>query len=102
MQRRRTASGNEHAVTLAVPASTSNLGPGFDTLGLALDLCNEVTLRVGRIGDASGVDHIRGAGADSLATDESNLVLRAATALYRKLGTDAAATAGPRCTTVFR
>ena len=81
-----TASGNEQAVTLAVPASTSNLGPGFDTLGLALDLCNEVTLRVGRIGDTSGVDHITGAGADSLATDESNLVLRAATALYRKLG----------------
>ena len=81
-----TASGNEQAVTLAVPASTSNLGPGFDTLGMALDLCNEVTLRVGRIGDASGVDHISGAGADSLATDGSNLVLRAATALYRKLG----------------
>ena len=81
-----TASGNEQAVTLEVPASTSNLGPGFDTLGMALDLCNEVTLRVGRIGDDSGVDQIKGAGADSLATDESNLVLRAATALYRKLG----------------
>ena len=81
-----TVSGNEQAVTLAVPASTSNLGPGFDTLGMALDLCNEVTLRVGRIGDASGVDHISGSGADSLATDESNLVLRAATALYRRLG----------------
>ena len=79
-------SGNEQAVTLAVPASTSNLGPGFDTLGMALDLCNEVTLQVGHIGDASGVDHISGAGADSLATDESNLVLRAANALYRKLG----------------
>ncbi len=81
-----TSSGNEQAVTLAVPASTSNLGPGFDTLGLALDLCNEVTLRIGPIGDASGIDHIKGAGADSLATDESNLVLRAATALYHRLG----------------
>ncbi len=81
-----TASSNEQVVTLIVPASTSNLGPGFDTLGLALDLCNEVTLRVGRIGEASGIDRIRGVGADSLATDESNLVLRAATALYRKLG----------------
>lgn len=28
-----------------VPASTSNCGPGFDTLGLAFDLYNEVTLR---------------------------------------------------------
>ncbi|MAG35236.1 MAG: homoserine kinase [Dehalococcoidia bacterium] len=78
--------GNEQAVTLEVPATTSNLGPGFDTLGLALDLCNEVTLRIGRIGDASGIDRISGEGQDALATDESNLVLRAATTLYQKLG----------------
>lgn len=34
-----------HTVTVRVPASTSNCGPGFDTLGLALDLWNEVTVR---------------------------------------------------------
>jgi len=34
-------------VTLRVPASTSNLGSGFDTLGLAVNLYNRVTLRVG-------------------------------------------------------
>jgi homoserine kinase len=32
------------SVTVRVPASTSNLGSGFDTLGLALNLYNEVTL----------------------------------------------------------
>lgn len=32
-------------VTLRVPASTSNLGSGFDTLGLAVNLYNRVTLR---------------------------------------------------------
>jgi len=31
-------------VTLRVPASTSNLGPGFDCLGVALRLYNDVTL----------------------------------------------------------
>jgi homoserine kinase len=31
-------------VTVRVPASTSNLGSGFDTLGLAVNLYNEVTL----------------------------------------------------------
>ena len=31
-------------VTVRVPATSANLGPGFDTFGLALDLCNEVTL----------------------------------------------------------
>jgi homoserine kinase len=29
--------------TATVPASSANLGPGFDCFGLALDLCNEVT-----------------------------------------------------------
>ncbi|MFL6541232.1 MAG: homoserine kinase [Chthoniobacterales bacterium] len=33
------------AVTVRVPASTSNLGPGFDCLGVALRIYNEVTVR---------------------------------------------------------
>ena len=32
-------------VTVRVPASTSNLGPGFDCLGLALRIYNDVTVR---------------------------------------------------------
>ncbi len=32
------------SVTVRVPATTANLGPGFDTLGFALDLFGEVTL----------------------------------------------------------
>lgn len=35
-------------VTVRVPASTSNLGPGFDCLGLALRLYNDVTITCGR------------------------------------------------------
>lgn len=35
-------------VTIRVPASTSNLGPGFDCLGVALRLYNEVTISRGR------------------------------------------------------
>ena len=30
-------------ITIKVPATSANLGPGFDTLGLALDLWNEST-----------------------------------------------------------
>lgn len=37
-------------VTVRVPASTSNLGPGFDCLGVALRIYNEVTLSRGRGG----------------------------------------------------
>jgi homoserine kinase len=42
-----------HQVTVRVPASTSNLGPGFDCLGVALRLYNEVTVSCGR-GERAG------------------------------------------------
>ena len=35
-------------ITIRVPASTSNLGPGFDCLGVALRIYNEVTMRRAR------------------------------------------------------
>jgi len=40
-------------ITVRVPASTSNLGPGFDCLGVALSLYNEVTLKPGAPGAMS-------------------------------------------------
>jgi homoserine kinase len=42
-----------HQVTVRVPASTSNLGPGFDCLGVALRIYNDVTVSRGR-GDRGG------------------------------------------------
>ena len=42
-----------HQVTVRVPASTSNLGPGFDCLGVALRIYNDVTILRGR-GDRQG------------------------------------------------
>ncbi|MFZ5806641.1 MAG: homoserine kinase [Verrucomicrobiota bacterium] len=33
-----------HSISIRVPATTANLGPGFDTLGVALQLYNKVTL----------------------------------------------------------
>jgi len=42
-------------VTVRIPASTSNLGPGFDCLGIALRLYNNVTLSRGRGGPASAM-----------------------------------------------
>lgn len=64
-------------VTVTAPASTSNLGPGFDCLGLALGLRNELTLE---LHDGSGppVVEIEGAGADSLPAGEANMLVRAA------------------------
>lgn len=57
-----------------VPASVANLGPGFDCLGIALSLHNELAAE---IGTAKTTVEIVGEGADELPRDESNLVVRA-------------------------
>jgi homoserine kinase len=62
------------AVHVKVPASTANLGPGFDTLGLALSLYNE--LDVEALPGAGLEIAVEGVGADDVPTDESNLVVR--------------------------
>jgi homoserine kinase len=60
-------------VTVRVPATSANLGPGFDCFGLALDLCNEVTVDT----EAEPGVTWEGEGADELATDGSDMVSRA-------------------------
>ncbi len=58
--------------TVSAPASSGNLGPGFDVLAMALDLRNRVKVTTG-----AGTVHIDGHGAGDLPTDASNLVARA-------------------------
>lgn len=70
-------------VVLTVPASTTNLGSGFDSLGLALGLRNEFRLEV--TASVPVVDVV-GEGRDFIPRDENNLVLKAAGRLYRHLG----------------
>ncbi len=67
-----------------VPASTANLGPGFDTLGMALTLYNEIELSEG---DAEVQLLIEGEGQATLGKPGSgNLVLRAAQATLQDFG----------------
>jgi homoserine kinase len=61
------------AVTVSVPASSANLGPGFDCLGVALPL--RLTLRVERRAGPLEVALV-GEGAGILPADGTNLVLR--------------------------
>lgn len=70
-------------VVVRVPASTANLGPGFDCLGLALGLHN--TLEVSRIEDGFELD-IEGEGVERLRRDRGNLIARAADALWQHIG----------------
>ena len=72
-----------------VPATTANLGPGFDCLGLALDLWNEARFAVGGKGI---VVNVKGEGAETLPRGADNLVAQAALRVYEEAG--AAAPAG--------
>jgi len=58
------------SIVVRAPATSANLGAGFDCLGLALDLWNEVVATPGRIS----------------ADDASNLILRSARATYDRVG----------------
>jgi homoserine kinase len=59
-------------VHVRVPATSANLGPGFDALGLALALYNDVVAE-----DHDGVTvSVEGEGADRLARDAANVVAR--------------------------
>ena len=62
------------SVRVSVPATTANLGPGFDTLGMALTLGDELTATVVK-GSAITVD-VRGVGEGEVPTDETNLIAR--------------------------
>ncbi|MFJ6213019.1 homoserine kinase [Streptomyces sp. NPDC092296] len=71
------------AVRVRVPATSANLGPGFDAFGLALGLYDDVVVRVADSG--LHVD-IAGEGADTLARDERHLVVRSLRAAFDVLG----------------
>jgi len=65
-------------ITVKVPATTANLGPGFDVLGMALNLYNTMTLE--EIDQQGWVIEIKGEGDKLIPRDSSNLVAR--TILY--------------------
>lgn len=72
-----------HRVRVRVPATVANLGPGYDSFGLALALYDEVTAERTDGGLRVAVS---GVGAGTLPTDESHLVVRAAAEAFGALG----------------
>jgi homoserine kinase len=73
----------EHPVVVRAPATSANLGPGFDALGLALALYDQVEARVARRGLSVEVS---GEGADTAGLGERHLVVRAMRAAFARLG----------------
>src|SRR5258706_62371 len=70
-------------VRVRVPATSANLGPGFDALGLALGRYDEVSARATDAGIRVTVD---GEGAGDLPTDGEHLVVRCMMATFDRLG----------------
>ncbi len=68
-------------VRVRAPATTANLGPGYDCLGMALDLWNHLTVETLDAGADTSVA-VAGEGEGELADDSDNLTYRAARFLY--------------------
>ena len=67
-------------VLVRVPATSANLGPGFDTLGLALSVYDE--LDVTALPEGELEIEVTGEGADDVPRDASHLVVRAIAYTY--------------------
>lgn len=77
------------SVVVRVPATTANMGPGFDTIGMALDIWTEISVEIlpSTAADAPSILLTNeGEGASELPTDESNLVIIGLKAAYRAAG----------------
>jgi len=70
-------------VRVRVPATSANLGPGFDSAGLALSLYDDVMVRIADSG--LSVD-VAGEGADELPRDKRHLVVKSLRAAFDRLG----------------
>ena len=79
----RTATFRAAPVRVRVPATSANLGPGFDACALAVGLYDDVVVQVSE----SGLDcQVAGEGADKVAAGERNLVVKSLRATFTALG----------------
>jgi homoserine kinase len=73
----------EGPVQVSVPATSANLGPGFDSLGLALSMRDELTAEV----TAGGLEvDVTGAGSADVPLDETHLVVRSMREAFELMG----------------
>jgi homoserine kinase len=71
-------------VSVRVPATSANLGPGFDTLGMALAFYDE--LEVEAVAENNVIVEVTGEGAGEVATDENNLVVKCIKFTFDRFG----------------
>ena len=87
----------DNRITVLAPATTANLGPGFDCLGMALDIWNRLDVWVNDPASASGTTpsgdaavevEVIGEGAGELSPRRDNLVCQALEFLFNEAGED--------------
>ena len=71
-------------VTVTVPATTANIGVGFDCLGAALTMANEFQFAV--VDNAKLKITVEGEEAYKVGTGQNNLIYRSLLELYRRIG----------------
>lgn len=71
-------------ITARIPASTTNLGPGFDVLGLALKLYSTITLEITE-NDSEVI--VTGVDAEKIPSSTENVAYQAVKAIYTRSGT---------------
>ncbi len=82
---------DSHGVVVRVPATSANLGPGFDSLGLALDLYDEVEAAV-LDADGAFLEDVRveiegeGADGDELHRGEGHLIVKTMRTTFDRMG----------------
>lgn len=72
------------AVRVNVPATSANLGPGFDTLGIALAYGDDLVAVTRQ--EPGATVAVSGVGEGEVPTDASNLVVRSAAHVFERLG----------------
>lgn len=77
---------NEKTVTVRVPGTSANCGPGFDSMGMACTIYNDLTLTL--LKEKELVIEVAGEGAGSIPVDESNIVWRSIKTLLSRAGCD--------------
>jgi len=75
---------NAGSVRVRVPASTANLGPGFDTLGMSLSLYIWLEMRKSK----RTVVHFSGDGFEGIPADKDNLIYKVAQLVFKEAGVD--------------
>ena len=80
-------------ISVKVPATTANIGPGFDCLGMALPMYNTITIEetvlpgtgveINVMSDGDSIDQLS---LDQVPTDENSIVYKAVELLYNSIG----------------